>query len=987
MKPQELYNKFLDLETPEPTPAELLGLQQAPPPDEPAVRAALAQRLEQVDAHAQARTPEADQVRMALHAAAAVLGDQMLRQAAARRQQAPPPDAPATSANPKAPADSTAPAPDQATPPRPAGDTAPLPAAPATPGGDTTSPSPAPARPPAPPRAEATPTAPAPPPSLELSPLEGAIVAVLVGGGWTSRSQQQLATIAMQWGLTPEQLIQHIRDLAARWSAGAATPAAPAAQAGEATVAAASPRWGARLAVLLALVVGVLAVVLSLTAVLTRPGPARPRPEFALPDAPEVATTPAEPTDAADAPRTDAPPPPAERSAAELALAAQRLEREIIAAGGTLPDETQRRWQRWLAEVGGRWPGLNQRELAEVNRAAVEAVQSAGDVEAAARHMANLLAAAAAQVDAEPTPLELARRSYVAGLLAAAHAERRTSRALRRAVEEATADWPVLLGAADAPRALDAAFARGALASLRHDLPQLVAAVAAGQPDALDLWTYWRAALTAAHRLLGADPQDDHLAAVEALLLEAPETSDAAPTYAQLLRRLLSLIDFADPEAHGTVVQWLLDPRIRTRDLHTVTSTIVELELAPGVDDAYILAADAPALERTRLTRRWSQEGLADADSEQPTLSDAAGSSFAIDAMLRTDWMRRAEGELEQTIDGSAATHRLRRAVRYARLRAAAEQVARGDLDQARNRLAQIRVELNTQPRPEEPPIRGDGELTTALAMPGLTENRIVDLIRAFAERHPLIGPADARTLATLALAESSLQIRDTAQERIRWDYGDSPNLVLALLDLTAGTRVIRTTGLAETVERITGERLPEPQDDRFLDRLRLALTKHLLELRESAYAGDAVDELAHHLAAAYQAAADREGNVEAPDVEARRLLELWEQRAAARGAVLPGDPDHTAISRRLAAALRLAPGPMQRFVALQRALLERMAAVVIAESPPNQEAVLRVVRSAQARTLAAQSVLTQIEELEHAMLEVMHIRFAAATAVETPPP
>jgi hypothetical protein len=31
--------------------------------------------------------------------------------------------------------------------------------------------------------------------------------------------------------------------------------------------------------------------------------------------------------------------------------------------------------------------------------------------------------------------------------------------------------------------------------------------------------------------------------------------------------------------------------------------------------------------------------------------------------------------------------------------------------------------------------------------------------------------------------------------------------------------------------------------------------------------------------------------------------------------------------------------------------------------------------------------VLTQIEELEHAMLEVMHIRFAAATAVETPPP
>ncbi len=471
------------------------------------------------------------------------------------------------------------------------------------------------------------------------------------------------------------------------------------------------------------------------------------------------------------------------------------------------------------------------------------------------------------------------------------------------------------------------------------------------------------------------------------LLASQRPVGGAESAFDLVLRRLLSLIDFSSQANQGVVVQWLLDPRISTRDLHTVTSCIVALELAPDLGDEYILAAEAPVHERTQLTRRWSQGALTERAATDETAGQAVGSAFAVDSAYQRDWLLRAERELEQSIEGISLLNRLQRAVRYARLRQAAEQIGRGDLEAARDRLSALRVELVTRPPAEEPQARNDGELTRTLAVEGLTDARKIDLMRAFAEREPNIGPIDARTLATLAFAESSLPIRDTAQGRIRWDYGDSPHLIQALLDLTAGTRVIRSPGLSETIERITGERLPDAQDDRFLGAMRLALTRHLLDLRASAYHGKAVDELADLLAEAYQASAGATGNLQAPEVEGQRLYEQWRALSARRSARLPGDEDAEAISRRLAAALRLAPGPMQRFVALQQALLEQMAAVVIAESPTDEEAVLEIVQLARLRLARAQGAVAQIEFLERSMLQVMHRRFLAATPLEAAVP
>ncbi len=951
MNARELYSRFLGLNLADPSPGELLGLGADQPTDEAAIRAALTKRLAQVDAHAQARTPDADQVRMALHAAAAVLSDALLRDAVAHRsvEQALPRETP-------------------------------------TPPTATVSP------PPSAPAAQRTPASPEPAPTsrhVALTPLEAAIVGVLAGsGGWTSRSQQQLGALALQWGLTAEELIERVRALAARWAV------TQEATGQEDTVDEDAPllprrRWGARLAVLLALVVGVFAVVLSLTAVLTQPGRGRPRPTLDFPDAPRAAPTSQDPQRAADAGDEPSPTPPAaptERTPAELALEAKRIGREIIAAGGSLAEPTRGRLEAWIRDAGGRWTTLGTRDLESVNAAGIEALQAAGDVEAAARSTAQLLVeAVVAEEERSLDPVTLTQRSYIGGLLAAVASDQRTSRALRLAVQEAVGAWPVLPADQFTPQPQQRAFAQGALAALRYDLPRLAEARTTDQ-DATGSWTAWRAGIAASHRLLDASPEGDYLAATELLLLHAPESLDQTDAFTGLLRRFINMIDFADPQAQGAVVQWLLDPRIRTRDLHTVTSAIVKLELAAGLDDGHILAADAPPHERTRLTRRWSQGALAEGQGAADSTA-AAGSTFSIDADERAEWLRRTDLELSQPIEGISAVNTLRRAVRYARLRAAAAQIARGELEAARDRLLHIRIDFAVQPPPKEPPARSDGELTAALAMPGLTDARKIDLIRSFAERQPIIGPADARTLATLALAESSLPIRDTAQERIRWDYGDSPHLVLALLDLTAGTRVIRTTGLAETVERITGQRLPEPQDADFLPALRLALTNHLLELRESAYAGHAVDELAHHLAAAYQAASGGNGNVEAPEIEAQRLLDEWRRLGERRGATLPGDVDSSASSRRLAASLSLASGPLQRFVALQRALLEEMAAVVLAEAPAGREAILTLLDATHRRLLEAQGALGQMEVLERAMLEVMRQRFLAATPLETPAP
>ncbi len=943
MTPSELYNKFLNLKTPNPGPAELLGLPSTQPASEAMVRAVLGQRLEQVDDHPQARTPEADQVRMALHAAAAILSDELLRAAV---EPAASPPSPQVKRAPRAPA--------------------------------------------------GAPPAPAAPMPIELSPLEQAIVAILAGsGGWSSRSQQQLATVALRWNLTPAQLLERVRLLAERWTmadGGAAGPA-PALPA-EAVPRVSSAPWGARIAVLLALLVGVSAVIVSLTTVYLQGQQSRRQPPvLPFPDRPSATTTSGDSRQGAGSGADaragdrgdDAPATPALSTAAELVQEAKRLEREIVAAGGTLPSVTRERLRDWLQTVGRRWPTFSAGELTAINQAGLEAVQAAGDVSAAAQEVAGELGRAA---NLDASAAVFLERSYLAGLLAVIYVDERTSRVLREAVASAVGDWPILPGDRLGTPAAERAFARGALAALRLELPVLVQALAADEAAA-GLWTQWRGGVGVGHRLLGTNPQGDHLAAAEVLLL-APERSvgGAGSAFDTVLRRLLSLIDFSSQANQGVVVQWLLDPRIGTRDLHTVTSCIVELELAPDLGDEYILAAEAPVHERTQLTRRWSQGALTErAGTTDDRTGQAVGSAFAVDSVYRRDWLLRVERELEQSIEGISLLNRLQRAVRYARLRQAAEQIGRGELDAARDRLAALRVELVVRPRPEEPEARNDGELTRTLAVEGLTDARKIDLMRAFAEREPHIGPIDARTLATLAFAESSLPIRDTAQGRIRWDYGDSPHMVQALLDLTAGTRVIRSPGLSETIERITGERLPDTQDDRFLGAMRLALAQHLLEVRASAYHGKAVDELADLLAEAYQAGAGATGNLQAPEVEAQRLYEQWRDLSAARSARLPGDEDVEAISRRLAAALRLAPGPMQRFVALQRALLEQMAAVVIAESPADEEAVLEILRVARLRLTQSQGVVAQVEFLERSMLQVMLLRFDAATPLEASAP
>ncbi len=414
MTPSELYSKFLNLKTPNPGPAELLGLPSSQPASEAMVRAVLGQRLEQVDDHPQARTPEADQVRMALHAAAAILSDELLRAAV---EPAASPSSPPAREAPGAPA-----------------------------------------------------SAPPAPTLVELSPLEQAIVAILAGsGGWSSRSQQQLATVAWRWNLTPAQLLERVRALAERWTMMAGGAAGPAAT----PAAAAVPRlssapWGARIAVLLALLVGVSAVVVSLTTVYLQGQQSRRQPPvLPFPDTPNASTKSGEARQGARRGDAEAragdrgdqePSTPALSTAAELVQEGKRLEREIVAAGGVLPSVTRQRLGTWLHTVGRRWPTFSTGELTAINQAGLEAVQAAGDVSAAAREVAGELGRAA---NLEADAAVLLERSYLAGLLAVVYADERSARVLREAVASAVGDWPILPADRRGGPAAERAFARG----------------------------------------------------------------------------------------------------------------------------------------------------------------------------------------------------------------------------------------------------------------------------------------------------------------------------------------------------------------------------------------------------------------------------------------------------------------------------------------------------------------------------------------------
>jgi len=951
MQPPSPEKLFLGLTGNNPDPYELLGLSSDEISSPQIIRDALQRQLNRIDQHPQANTPAADQLRMSLHVAAAVLRDKSLRSMLTPSYSS---ETAATSNEVKRAA-----------------------------------------------MAEHKQGEPAAQPATSLlDSLEQALLATLLDSSTSSaKRQQKLAFLAQQFNTTPDELLSRIKQLSVKWNLVTAASLPDNNIASADTVYEQSP-GGVKLMVALAILMGIIAVAASLFAVfMSHKPPTDFDSGFTLPPAAEHSqnTNPTEhnKTSTPDLnnsahtetsnPSSDNADTAREENINNLLQDCRDLRRDIISAHENIPGDLLTKYHTTLFTIADRWPSFTDEQLESLLSVLTDIFYSS----ASSADITDLLVTTSfhnlyANTKNSDTPYvinHLWQASFLNGLLSSLYADPRCPDTLHNKLSDTYSGSEELAPASPQQNTRLYNFAVAAGNYLQSLLPDIASATGENN-DILQSWTQWRRALSRCRDITKDDPQPDYAAAVQNVLLYASDPSESEITRS-VLDRLLTTIDFAQQSTRYLVVQWLLDPRLSTDDMHMVTSWIVEQDLIPDLSSGMILPLDATVEMRSRITRRWSQY-ISGPDINTADSQEAENTSLPeLDRVLKYEWLRQAERVLSHELAGVGTVKRLKTAVTCARLRAAAADLINGDTDSCRKRLSDLDIRFTTPQPPEPTHVRNDGTLTVQLLERGITESLKLERLNAFATHNTAIGEADARTLARIALADSSLRLRDAAQQAIRTSFSDSPQMMLAILDLTARVKPVRSPNLVRTLETISASELPDARSGNLIIKARIALAQRLLAVRPSAWSAHAIDELSQMLAEAYHASSGASGMAGSPELEALNLFNKWTEYAERISATLPGDNGPAAVRRRLAASRLLADGPLQRFAALQIATLEQITAVAVAELPAQRETILQSLSRTRAAIQKAQSTPAQIEILEFESLWMIHELIAAAPEAE----
>ncbi len=963
--------RFLGTVEPAHGPFGLLGLRPADY-DAELIREALRQRLTQLSRHRQAASTEADEVRLALHVAAAQLSDPQVRRAILERLGF---------------ADAPTPA------PRPGEDRAPSPAGPT--GNGAAGPPPATR-----PRTGI--------PMADLAPGDFKDVALRVlahSGGWNEFAKRRLGGLAHAYGLDMRDLRRVLEAVAhdrgrptpagaprreREHRAGAAPPpgfAAPVSGRGRPTL-----LISTALLLLATLVMGVRL----LSIVGGEPGaPPERTVQVALPD------------DRQDAPQPD-PSPEEQRvekatsleistgrdDSADAQRPADTLD-EIRAAIDALPRaprEATRVFLRTLDVVGETWIDIDAPTLQALRVELASFLQVAIRTDrAAAIAAADAIASPASPIIDDGPVVDsgiMARATFSAGLMAR-------------------------LNRQDLISSIGSRF-RGILARLSHDgsgarardfwpgvalglegIAERYIAAAADPEARTRLARGWSAWLDVLERLRAEAPDVGDqllLATIERAIIEGPDPAMNQAAH-DAIGRLVAQLDFVSSESRASerLISWFDDPRISTTALSLVTSRIVFASLIPGFGPEMMLRPDDSEAAREELRDDYALKLGLPVSSEDRAVADL--------------WRARAREAIDARQPSTDPVSALERAALLAKLNESATQRWAGEdgpalqtardarieriLDEAQamvEAMAGAPVDIERMTAPSSPP---DGawacRYLEAMRNAGIRQELLNELRNS---DHGPRGPVDADVLAEAACYGVPLPLRRSAQS-VAERFRDNAYLINGLLE--AVSNAARTPDVSTMIMSVTGRALPSTSDPAW----RAAARRDLLE------------RLAEML-----------GRQKLARVEALELAirETYEDRVAASGAMVaasPADDGPAGISvagatvaelagalrdemasharrfsegqwtltplheleRRHAARAGLARGRLQEFAAAQLGLAEAIAYVVAAERTSQATDVGAILDRLELHRREAGHVFRQIEAAEDAMLRLWLIR------------
>ncbi len=516
----------------------------------------------------------------------------------------------------------------------------------------------------------------------------------------------------------------------------------------------------------------------------------------------------------------------------------------------------------------------------------------------------------------------------------------------------------------------DGTFAAGAFAALRSMGEKLSAQEVGGGDEAREAWGRWFEAIDALEE--GDARERALLGVVERILLDGPSPA-TAPLPLSVVESALARVSWEGAlgatAAQRALIAWFDDPRVATRDLAVITEWLMSSDAVDGVGIRLVLRRTASPTARADLRERYaSLFGVGTRDQD----------------LASSGWAKTAREMLREQ-PGDDIPSRYAQAAALSRLNEAAARRWRGELHGAGALLSKLREPIDAAlqqggeggGRVAEAGGGRDGAWAVQFLGAGMAVERKLELLSELNRRGRRLGRIDAGAVAEAALFGGQESVRRAAQRAVR-AHRDQAVIVNGLLDaLPSAARTERNSSL---IEGVTREALPPVKQAEWRLAARRALVERLLELLAGGSDLAPIDEIAQIIGDAYAERAGSIGISTATTAEAAKALwERWRAEAERYASTTDATAPVGELERRMAGRLRLARGPIQLFAAAQVSAAEMMALVVAAERPSQVEAVRDVLKRMGEARRAAGSIETQLIATERAMTELWLIRFGEA--------
>ena len=481
-------------------------------------------------------------------------------------------------------------------------------------------------------------------------------------------------------------------------------------------------------------------------------------------------------------------------------------------------------------------------------------------------------------------------------------------------------------------------------------------------------WRIWLDQLGAVARPGGSVYDEAVLDSIERVMLEGDDPAQSRAVFQALETLAAALkIEQNSPVAER-LVGWLANDRVTVSDLGVVMRELISRSHMEDVDESLIPSPGTGESERMAIRTKL----------EEVLLGKDAGTSEAI-----ASWMSIADQQLDVSAPRRPA-ELVARAVVLSRLSAAARSTLWGDQKAAESTLANLTGDVDRLVASIDPNatdyLGGNSADEWALKYIDARQNIPIRqaLLGDLTRSKRKLGPVAAELLVRDAFLGSPATVRAQAREVVRL-YADSPAVLNAVLEHLP--RLPKIESSSELIEAVTYTRLPSTKSPAWSTKARQACVDELLRRLAGTGEGQVVDTLAMLLKESYDARlGSKPSSTSGADAvsladSASQLSAMWRRLAEQEGEEIPlmaalDDLDHRAIGR-----LLLAEGSLDRFAAHQVTAVEAMSILVLAENPSARSRVEAIRSELSASRRNAKNVLEQIYACEAAGVKLWKLR------------